>query len=157
MVRTLTWLEDGSITTLGLWGKGDLVGQALSKINPYTIECLTEVKVVSFSWSNQDYITKNLINQVQQLEELTIIRSQKRIEITLIKFLSWLAKKFGRQIKSGYLIDFKLTHQDMGEILGLTRVTITRALKHLESQGLIERISLSQILLREEEVWYYEI
>jgi CRP-like cAMP-binding protein len=75
----------------------------------------------------------------------------------LIKFLSWLAKKFGRQIEIGYLIDFKLTHQDLAEILGVTRVSVTRSLKQLEEQGIIERLSLSRILVREEEVWYYEI
>ncbi|AFZ35184.1 putative transcriptional regulator, Crp/Fnr family [Stanieria cyanosphaera PCC 7437] len=157
VVRTLTWLEDGSIVTLGLWGQGDIVGQSLSKIEPYTIECLTEVEAINFSWHNGEQLTSNLLNQIYQLEELAIIRSHKRIEIALIKFLGWLAKKFGRQIETGYLIDFQLTHQDMAEILGATRVTITRALKNLEEQRIIERLPLRQILLREEEVWYYEI
>ena len=157
IVRTLTWLEDGSIVTLGLWGQGDLVGQALSKMDPYTIECLTAVEVISFAWEDGHQLTENLLNQIQQFEELSIIRSSKKLDIALIKFLSWLAKKFGRQIEIGYLIDFKLTHQDLAEILGVTRVSITRSLKQLEEQGIIERLSLSRILVREEEVWYYEI
>ena len=157
IVRTLTWLEDGSIVTLGLWGQGDLVGQALSKLDPYTIECLTAVEVISFAWEDGHQLTENLLNQIQQFEELSIIRSSKKLDIALIKFLSWLAKKFGRQIEIGYLIDFKLTHQDLAEILGVTRVSITRSLKQLEEQGIIERLSLSRILVREEEVWYYEI
>jgi CRP-like cAMP-binding protein len=157
IVRTLTWLEDGSIVTLGLWGQGDLVGQALSKVDPYTIECLTGVEVISFAWKDGHQLTTNLLNQIQQFEELSIIRSSKKLDIALIKFLSWLAKKFGRQIEIGYLIDFKLTHQDLAEILGVTRVSVTRSLKQLEEQGIIERLSLSRILVREEEVWYYEI
>jgi CRP-like cAMP-binding protein len=157
IVRTLTWLEDGSMITLGLWGEGDLVGQALSKMNPHTIECLTAVEVINFSWNNEHQLTTNLLNQIQQFEELSIIRSYKKVEIALIKFLTWLAKKFGRQIEIGYLIDFKLTHQDIAEILGITRVSVTRSLKQLEEQGIIERFSLSRILVREEEVWYYEI
>jgi CRP-like cAMP-binding protein len=157
IVRTLTWLEDGSIVTLGLWGQGDLVGQALSKMNPYLIECLTAVEVINFAWNNEHQVTTNLLNQIQQFEELSIIRSSKKLDIALIKFLSWLAKKFGRQIEIGYLIDFKLTHQDLAEILGVTRVSVTRSLKQLEEQGIIERLSLSRILVREEEVWYYEI
>lgn len=157
IVRTLTWLEDGSMITLGLWGEGDLVGQALSKMNPYTIECLTAVEAISFDWEDGEQLTTNLLNQIQQFEELSVIRSHKRVEIGLLKFLSWLAKKFGRQIEIGYLIDFKLTHQDIAEILGITRVSVTRSLKQLEEQGIIERLSLSRILVREEEVWYYEI
>jgi CRP-like cAMP-binding protein len=157
IVRTVTWLEDGSMITLGLWGEGDLVGQALSKMNPYTIECLTAVEVISFAWKDEDRLTTNLLNQIQQFEELSVIRSYKKLEIGLIKFLAWLAKKFGHQIEVGYLIDFKLTHQDIAEILGITRVSVTRALKQLEEQGIIERLPLSRILVREEEVWYYEI
>ncbi len=157
IVRTLTWLEDGSMITLGLWGEGDLVGQALSKMNPYTIECLTAVEVISFAWEDGEQLTTNLLNQIQQFEELSVIRSYKKLEIGLLKFLTWLAKKFGRQIEIGYLIDFKLTHQDIAEILGITRVSVTRSLKQLEEQGIIERFSLSRILVREEEVWYYEI
>lgn len=157
VVRTSTWLEDGSIVTLGVWGEGDLVGQALSKTNPYTIECFTEVEAINFSWQNEDHLTINLLSQIQQFEELSIIRSSKKLDIALIKFLTWLAKKFGRQIETGYLIDFKLTHQDLAEILGVTRVSVTRSLKQIEEQGIIERLSLSRILLREEELWYYEI
>jgi CRP-like cAMP-binding protein len=157
IVRTLTWLEDGSMITLGLWGEGDLVGQVLSKMNPYIIECLTLVEVINFSWEDGQQLTTNFLNQIQQFEELSIIRSHKKLEIGLIKFLTWLAKKFGRQIEIGYLIDFKLTHQDIAEILGVTRVSITRTLKQLEEQGIIQRLPLSQILVREEEVWYYEI
>jgi CRP-like cAMP-binding protein len=157
VVRTVAWLENGSMITLGLWGKGDLVGQSLSKIDSYTIECLTEVEAIDFSWQHGEQLTTNLLNQIQQLEELSIIRGHKRIERALIEFLGLLAKKFGRQIEIGYLIDFQLTHQDMAEMLGVTRVTITRALKNLEEQGAIERLPLRQILLREDEVWYYEI
>jgi len=41
--------------------------------------------------------------------------------------------------------------------LGATRVTVTRTLNQLEQQGLIERLPLQRIILREEEVWHYEI
>jgi CRP-like cAMP-binding protein len=46
VVRTLTWLEDGTIVTLGLWGVGDVVGRTLSKAEPYQIECMTPVKAI---------------------------------------------------------------------------------------------------------------
>ena len=45
VVRTLTWLEDGSIVTLGLWGEGDLVGQPLSKIDSYTISSFAQLRI----------------------------------------------------------------------------------------------------------------
>ncbi len=44
-VRTQTRNEDGVAITLGYWGVGDLIGYPLSKIKPYQIECLTDIKV----------------------------------------------------------------------------------------------------------------
>jgi len=48
VVRNLTWHEDGTLVTLGVWGPGDVVGRALSKIEPYEIECLTKVELTIF-------------------------------------------------------------------------------------------------------------
>jgi CRP-like cAMP-binding protein len=86
-----------------------------------------------------------------------VIRRYKKTDIMLVKLLTWLAKRFGREIEQGRLIDLRLTHQDLGEILGSTRVTITRTLSQLEQQGFIERFSLSRLVLREEDFWHYEI
>ncbi len=75
----------------------------------------------------------------------------------VVKLLTWLAKKFGREVASGNLIDLRLTHQDIADMLNSTRVTITRILTQLEEQGLIHRLPLHRIVLKEEELWHYEI
>lgn len=43
-VRTLTWNEGGELVTLGLWGPSEVVGQPLSALKAYQIECLTAVE-----------------------------------------------------------------------------------------------------------------
>ena len=85
------------------------------------------------------------------------IRSHKRVDVMLLKLLAWLSTRFGQDVDTGRLIDLRLTHQDLSELLRATRVTITRTLNQLEQQGLIERLPLQRIILREEEVWHYEI
>ena len=57
----------------------------------------------------------------------------------------------------GRLIDLRLTHQDLAELLGTTRVTVTRSLIQLEQQGLIQRLSLQRIVLQSTDCWHYEI
>lgn len=156
-VRTLTWLEDGTAITLGLWGPGDVVSKTLSKIDPYQVECLTKVEAVSLplkDWQNWEPV---LSACAQQAEELLVIRSYRRTDEMLLKLLDWLAKKFGREAAQGRLIDLRLTHQDISELLGSTRVTITRMLSQFEQQGLIERLPMHRIVLKEEEYWHYEI
>jgi CRP-like cAMP-binding protein len=156
-VRNLTWLEDGNVVALGVWGTGDIVGRSLSQTMPYQIECLTEVCVTPVPISNLPNFSQILLAQMQQAEELMKIRSYRRVDMMLMKLLGWLAKRFGHEVKDGYLIDLRLTHQDLSELLGITRVTVTRTLSQLEQQGLIQRQSLQRIILQEEEIWHYEI
>ncbi len=154
-VRSITWLEDGAVVSPGIWGCGDVVGRLLSCSNPYELECLTLVTVVSTSPS--DVPGDLLIAHIHRLEELATIRSYRPMDVMLIKFLGWLAKQFGRVVNDGKLIDLRLTHKDIAELLGTTRVTVTRLLGQLEQQGLIQRHSMQKIVLAEEEFWYYQI
>jgi CRP-like cAMP-binding protein len=157
LVRTSTVLEDGTLITFGLWGPGDTVGKTLAGVNPYQIECLSSVEALSLSFMENQPLGKIVFSHLQQLQELTVIRSYKRVETMLAQLLGWLGQKFGREVVEGKLIELRLTHQDLGDILGITRVTVTRTLNQLEQQGLIERLPLHQIILRESEVWYYQI
>ncbi len=157
VVRIVTWHEDGTLVTLGMWGVGDIVGRALSKVEPYQIECLTKVEAAILPLQEWYPLTEVLLTHVQQAEELMLIRSYKTVEIMLLKLLGWLAKKFGREVETGHLIDLRLTHQDIADMLNSTRVTVTRVLINLEEQGLIQRLPLHRIVLKEEELWHYEI
>lgn len=51
----------------------------------------------------------------------------------------WLAQKFGREVEQGQLIDLRLTHTDIAEVIGGTRVTVTRLLSQFEQDGIINR------------------
>jgi CRP-like cAMP-binding protein len=53
--------------------------------------------------------------------------------------LAWLGDKFGRQVKQGKLIELPLTHQELADIMGTTRVTVTRLINQLEQEGIISR------------------
>lgn len=157
IVRSLTWLEDGTVVTLGLWGEGDFVGRMLSKSKALEIECLTKVEVTVISVSEFLSIDRALFSYVQQLEELTQIRSHRTVDIAIVKLLSWLAQKFGRAVDNGHLIDLRLTHQDIAEIIGSTRVTVTRIMAQLQEQGLIQRLPMHTTLIQIQELWHYEI
>lgn len=156
-VRTFTYLEDGTTVALGLWGPDDIVGSSLSRLQPYQMECLTKVEARILPIEEWEQPTQTLLNHIQQAEELMVIRSYKKVDTMLLKLLAWLSTKFGSQVEKGRLIDMRLTHEDLAEILGSTRVTITRILGQFEQEGLIDRLSLHRIVLKEEDIWYYEI
>jgi CRP-like cAMP-binding protein len=137
-VRTLTWDESGNVVTLGIWGANEFVGQPFSQLHPYQIECLTDVhakKVASIEVAPP----MSMLNHVYQTEKLLSIIHCKRTSIRLLLFLEWLAQRFGHKHDQGWRLELKLTHQVIAEIIGTTRVTVTRLLQQLERDGKLIR------------------
>lgn len=157
VVRSLTYREDGTIVTLGIWTDGDAVGSKFSGTNPYLVETLTPVEVVKTYSTEWLPSAEQLLNYVHQIETLMLLRANRRVDIALLSVLKWLAERFGHQLEKGCLIDLKVTHQDLADLTGATRVTITRLLKQFEMDGLIYRKSRQLILSEVGEHWHYEI
>ncbi|HEY9907664.1 MAG TPA: Crp/Fnr family transcriptional regulator [Thermosynechococcaceae cyanobacterium] len=137
-VRTLTWDDEGFVATLGFWGVGEIIGQALSRVQPYQVECLSAVKVceVPISGGLQDLT----LSYAQRTEELLSILQGRYVPARLLQLLEWLAHRFGRTVRQGKLIDLRLTHQEIAETIGTSRVTITRLLGQFEQEGRLCRL-----------------
>ena len=43
---------------------------------------------------------------------------------------------FGVEVKSGYLIDIVLTHQEIANLMGSSRVTVTKLLNQFIDEGI---------------------
>ncbi len=147
-VRTYTLTEDGTLISLGFWGVGDTVGQPLACVQPYEVECLTDVKVRALPFSECWQLNQMLLSHLRQTQVLLRIRSGK-IHQRLQQLLDWLAYKFGQESEQGRLIQLRLTHQDFADALGTTRVTITRLLSQLEQEGRIHWVGQHLLLDRD--------
>lgn len=156
-VRTLTWLEDGTVTTLGIWGAGDFVGRSLSGVVPLEIQCLSPVSAKPIFLQDDTLARERLLLHLQQVEELMVIRSHLSTEMRLIKLLGWLSRRYGSIDGKNKTLEIGLSHQDLSETIGTTRVTVTRLLGQLESNGSIERLSQKRMVLHAPETWYYQI
>lgn len=158
VVRTLTVLEDGTAVTLGLWGEGDVVGRVLSQANPYQIECLTPVEATLIPEQKWSEVTQAMLLHIQRSEQFTEILHYKQAESKLLQLFGWLAKRFGYQVQVGKRIDLRLTHQDIADLIGLTRVTVTRLMKVFERQGIIQRQERQFVVMQDQApFWHYEI
>jgi CRP-like cAMP-binding protein len=140
VVRSLTWDAEGKTTTLGFWGKGDVVGQPLSRIKPYQVECLTAVQVYEILPEDQ-YLNTALLTHAWKSEELLSILHHSSAVEQLLKLLKWLAHQFGHPTPYGVLLNLGLTHQDFADTLGMTRITITRLFNQLEREGKVQRFT----------------
>jgi CRP/FNR family transcriptional regulator, cyclic AMP receptor protein len=63
-----------------------------------------------------------------------------RIEDRVIALFADLAERFGRMTPNGILIDVRLTHDVIGQLVGGRRPTVTLALQHLAADGLLTRL-----------------
>lgn len=62
--------------------------------------------------------------------------------------MRWLAQRFGHEVAQGQIIDLRLTHQEIAQYIGTTRVTVTRLLNRLQQEGKIVCSSQQCILLK---------
>jgi CRP-like cAMP-binding protein len=146
-VKTFTWNEDGSVITLGYWGSGDVIGQPLSQVSPYQVQCLTYVEASCVPWHQCNWLSDAFRRHIQQTEELLCIVRSERMHQRLLKILNWMAVKFGRSVDQGRLIEIPLTHQELAEVIGTTRVTVTRLINLFEQDGVISRPRRNFIVL----------
>jgi CRP/FNR family transcriptional regulator/CRP/FNR family cyclic AMP-dependent transcriptional regulator len=83
----------------------------------------------------------------RQIEGLALLDVTSRISETLLQ----LASEQGKEAEEGVIIDSRPTHQELANMSGTTRETVSRVLKRLESQGYISCKGRSITILREEE------
>lgn len=149
IVKTCTWTEEGTPITLGYWGKDDLIGQPLSLVYPFQVKCLTEVDALLIPREYIPKITDLIQSHIQQTEEmLYILRSHKMYQ-RLRRILLWLSQKFGQEMEIGQLIALRLTHQELAELVGATRVTVTKLINQLEQEGFLSRPERNAIVIHE--------
>lgn len=139
IVKTTAWNLEGKIITLGYWGVGDIIGQPLSQASSYQIKCITSVEVIYVPLKYWNNLSEPICRYVQQMEELLCILRIEKMSDRLYYALCWLANKFGRQIEAETLIELPLTHQELADLIGSSRVTVTRLINQLEQEKMIAR------------------
>ena len=82
-------------------------------------------------------LSEKFVSSMEQLRLGPRQEAEWRICRTLISY----AKTYGKPYRGGVLIDQKVSHQSMADLLGLNRVTVTRKLKSLRDQGLIDTVN----------------
>lgn len=136
LVRTITWSEEGEVVPLGLWSPGSVIGVPICQVAPCELQCLSAVELLRLPL---DYpLTVDvLLKHTAQINRLLQIMHCRQVQERLLQFVCWLAENFGQPTSHGRLITVRLTHQEIAETIGTSRVTITRFIKQLENDGLM--------------------
>ena len=136
LVRTVTWGEDGEVVPLGLWPPGSVLGVPITQVEPCELQCLSAVELAQLPLDYSLTVT-TLRKHTAQINRLLQIMHCRQVHTRLLQFSCWLAENFGQPTSHGRLITVRLTHQEIAETIGTSRVTETRFIKQLEAEGLV--------------------
>ena len=156
--------EDGKELTMDILKPGDIFGEmALSEegkrediAEAVEDSSICDVKKKDF----EDLISKNPVFSftLVKLMGLRIKKIESRFEDVIFKdvgarvitLLKDIAGKYGVPIKNGKAIEVKLSHQDIANLVGATRETVTLELDGLKKEGFISEIKRKSIIIPKE-------
>jgi CRP-like cAMP-binding protein len=89
-----------------------------------------------------------LAERVHEFQDRYREMATERVERRVARALLRLARQVGRRVDNGVLIDLTLTRQDLAEMTGTKRFTISRIFSDWEKRGLIEA-GRERVLIKE--------
>lgn len=144
-VKLTTITESGQEVLIGLVGDSMAFGSSLTSLPTYQASVLSQKAHLScvpltqlFNYPNiQDKILPQIIDRLQQTESLLAITGVRQINERVRLLLEWLRNNYSEKLTGGDRLRVRLTHQELANACGTTRVTITRVLGQLKKQGII--------------------
>lgn len=83
-------------------------------------------------------LLQGLSSRILQTETMIETLTHRDMSSRLVSFLLVLCRDFGIPGNDGIIIDLRLSHQAIAEAIGSTRVTITRLLGDLRTEGMVQ-------------------
>ncbi len=153
-IRISRLSEDGRIKTLAILSTGDIIGE-MSILDEESASATAEtienslllfikrgdfqnilLKYPSITLSIAQILVKRLRVADEEIENLTFYNVRARVIKTLIE----LANKYGERIPQGVKISLRFTQQDLADMVGSSRETVSRIISTLEKEKIITNI-----------------
>jgi CRP/FNR family transcriptional regulator len=161
-VRVIQITEDGKEILLAIHQAGEFFGEMSfidGKTSPATIVAADD-SVISIISRDEFYSTiythkKVLYNLLlilcsrlrESWEKIQLLNLKNASERLKILFYI-LSNKYGEKTSKGITLNIKLTHQDMAEMTGMARETVTRVLDKWNKEGEISILGNKRIQLK---------
>ncbi len=143
---------DGKQQIIRIVGPGDFLGyRSLFAEEPYSVtaEILEDAiiccidKSAFFSLLSKSPqlaldIIKKLSKELREMESLATSIAHRSVRERMAELLLMLKEAYGKRTKKGYLIDLKLSREEIGEMIGVTQETAIRLLSEFRHDGLID-------------------
>lgn len=141
----------GKETILAIHRTGDFFGEMSlldGKTAPATVSAIEDSKIISISGADfHKYLLHNekvlqqiiqvlcsRLRQVWKTQSQSSSTAESRIRMGIYD----LSQKHGIRDSHGIIIDLKITHQELAEMVGTSRETVTRSIAQLRKEKIIE-------------------
>lgn len=142
----------------GIFGKLSLVEGRWQDV---FAEAVTEVEVAGVQKSVLETVLKrqpefamklfsSLSERLRQSDEVIESLLHREVSTRLATLLLNLSDRFGQQNGSGTLLDVRLTHQDLANMIASTREAVSKVMSELQREGCIE-VRNHRIVIRDRE------
>lgn len=150
-VRISRLSEDGRVKVLAILSAGDIIGEMSildEELASATAEALEDsrllfikredfqgilLKYPIITLSIAQILVKRLRLADEEIENLAFYSVRSRVIKTLIE----LVNRYGEKTSRGLKISFKFTHQELADMVGSSRETVSRIISTLEKEQLI--------------------
>ena len=142
VVQIGTLYDSGDEALLGLACPSMPFGLPVSYIRPYQASAMTDVDLMRLTMVEVEQsavlaqsLFRLLTRRLQQTEAILAMVGYRRVEDRLRHLLLLLKEEIGLPVTSGTRLSIRLTHQQLANAIGTTRVTVTRLLSQLQEEG----------------------
>jgi len=167
-IKLVMLSPDGKECLLAIYTSGDIFGElCLADLGPRmeTATVMEETilrripcaKVFGLLISDSllqgfvQYLIVRIADQQQIIANLVTVDSEKRLGETLLR----LARKLGKKDIRSILIEHKISHQELSEIVGTTRPRISEFMQRFRKLGLIETTEEHYLIIKERKLTEY--
>lgn len=133
---------DGEEAILGLVYPDMPFGLPLTQVDPHEAIALSNVELIRISQTELEQspllaqgILRQLNRRLQQTEALLSLINQRLVSARLQALLLLLTQELGQVTPDGVRIQVRLTHQQLANLVGTTRISVTRILGYLRKEG----------------------
>ncbi len=154
MVKLGSVTFNGDELLLGLAGPGQPFGEPMSGMEVYEAICTTDcdlicinLKDIENSHALSSAMASAMYHRYRQSQRLLSLLGLRKVQERIQGFLEMLIQEYGIACNEGIRLDLRLTHQEIASALSTTRVTVTRVLGHLRSEGWLKFDSSRHLIL----------
>jgi CRP-like cAMP-binding protein len=165
-VKVTKTTASGKETILAIHQVGDFFGEMAlldGKTSPATVSAMEDCRIAAIhhnDFQRQLLSNEKVVRQIvqvlcsrlrqvwAQVQELSYSTADDRIKAGILQ----LSRKHGVQDARGIIIDLKITHQELAELVGTSRETVTRTLARLQKRGILSLENRRIILLKPKEL-----